>query len=519
MWADVVDGVSQPLLMKYFKVDAPLGPLTARVISDRAVLELLTEHELCPDEKSSPRPSIVVGRKGSGKTSYLRRLGLGRDPSIFIELKTEKGLNLILAVLDKAVFESVSVESIADIWDGIFWNCLLWMLNRTGRPSIGHQATRSHLRSLDIADCASVEMVIGAMAEKFEKLTAASGLFSIDKVDRYLRGENFDALKQYVTADLERQNQTALLVLDSLDDYPINVDIYKKTLGGLLKCAGEFNAVESRFDLRLCLPSELYIAFTDDISTNAIKDFSNQFILKWPVDELLLAASRRLMIYLRLFYPLAYAALRDNKLLTRRDAERFLKGVLPSFTKNLQGRHENTVLYLLRHTQLMPRQLLILLGSVLQLVRHPTEVYDGSPFVKEDDIRLGIKDTEGLIVQEIYTAYKQRYPLAKEVCLAVIPTLPKVFSSDQLTAAVKHFSDERASIRAQSVRRLLIEIGAVGKVESSDHNYTYGRFEYSMPGQLPLGAQDTMCVHPLFSRVCESRTSAHDQPILPFAAA
>jgi hypothetical protein len=517
MWSDVIDGVSVQLLKKYFKADSPLGPLTARVIADRPVLELLTEHEIRPEKANSQRPSIVVGRKGSGKTSYLRRLGLGRDPSIFIELKTEKGLNLILAVLDKVVHESVSVESIASIWDGVFWNCLLWMMNRAGRPIIGHLPTRTHLRTLGIADCDTIEVVIGALSQRFEQIAKDSGLFAIDKVDRYLRGSHFDHLKEYVNSDLERNNQTALLVLDSLDDYPINVEIYKKTLGGLLKCAGEFNAVEARFDLRLCLPSELYIAFTDDISTNAIKDFSNQFILRWPVDELLLAACRRLMIFLRLYCPSAYTAHRQNELLTRRDANSLLDGLFPTFTKNLNGRNERTTLYLLRHTQLMPRQLLIILGSILQLSNISGKEYDGKPIFDENHIREGIKDTEGLIVQEIFTAYRQRYPLAKEVCHAVIPTLQKVFTSDQLTQAVKYFSAERSATRASLVRRLLIEIGAIGKVTTSDSIYTEGRFEYSMPGQLPTGAQDKLCIHPLFSRVCESRSSVHDQPILPFS--
>lgn len=522
MWSDMIDGVPEKVLLKYFKADSPLGPISARSIrdSDRAVLELLTEREIRPGKAASQRPSIVVGRKGSGKTSYLRRLGIGRDSSIFIELRTEKGLNLILGVLHNVIHESVSVESVASIWSGIFWNCLFWMMNRAGRPVIGHVGVHEHLRGIGIADCHDVESVISTLSHRFEEVSRNTGVFGVDRVERYLTGKNFDGLKAYVMADLERHDQTALLVLDSLDDYPINFDVYRKTLAGLLKCAGEFNAVDSNFDLRLCLPSELYIAFTDDISTNATKDFSNQFIIRWPVDELLLAVCRRMMIYLRLFHPAGYAAVRGNELLVRRDADEFLDRFLPRFTKNINERHENTVLYLLRHTQLMPRQLLILLNEILKLSPYTGRTYVDGPLVSEDEIRLGIRDTEGLIVQEIFTAYKQRFPLAKEVCSAVIPTLEMVFTPDKLADAVKYFSNERANIRASAVKRLLIEIGAIGKVEKSDSNYIQGRFEYSMPSQLPVGAHDKLCVHPLFSRVCEARpNNKFDQPVMPFAYA
>ncbi len=520
-WADTIEQVPAELLQKYFTADAPLGPLNARLVGHDNVLALLTERDLAHIKAQTQRPSVVVGRRGSGKTSYLRKLGLNTPHPLFLELRTEKTFNLILGAIHNVIRDAISVEAITVVWEGILWNCLFWQLHQTGRPLLNRLAMKEHLQRLGIAESHSVDGVMNVFSASFERIARETGGFALDRIADMLRGAQFDNLKATALADLERTGEIAMIVIDSLDDYPVRVDDFKRALAGLLKCAGEFNAVVSNFELRLCLPTELYWEFVEKVSTNSTKDFSNQLVVRWQVGELLLAACRRLMIYLKLYHPRAYTAVRHIPLNIRRDADEFIGALFPKHVRNLNGVHEQTDQYLLRHTQLLPRQLFITLGEILKLNQVNDDFVPGkTAFVSEDSIRLGIRDTEDRLVGEIFSAFRNRYPEAKDACMSILPSLQKIFNAEQFARAAKQFGEEHGrQHRTATLRRMLIEIGACGKVAEQDSLYTRGRFEYTMASRLPVGADDKLCVHPLFSRVfdCQSAGRA-DAPIMPWAA-
>lgn len=276
------------------------------------------------------------------------------------------------------------------------------------------------------------------------------------------------------------------------------------------------------YEARLCLPSEMYWEFRERISTNPQKDFSNQLVVRWQVTELLIAICRRFMIYLRLWHSRAYALMRDNPLETKRDVEAFFGAVFPSHVRNLQGRHERTDQYLLRHTQLLPRQMLLIMAEILRINSVNDDFEPGrTPFVSEEAIVVGVRDSEDTIVDEIFSAFKDRYgELAKDACMGIIPNLGRVFSGDDFARAVRTFCEEyEKSIPAARLRRMLLEIGAIGKLDKPDSIYIRGRFEYTMTSRLAVGAEEKMCVHPLFSRIFECRpTDGLNAPILPWAA-
>ncbi|MBL8348941.1 MAG: hypothetical protein JNL87_01385 [Burkholderiaceae bacterium] len=522
MWAERIEQAPQSVLRRYFTTDAPLGPLNAeKVLSEHSVLlELLAERNLVNIQRRVDRPSIVIGRRGSGKTSYLKKLGLGTPHHLFLEIRTEKTFNLILGAINDIIRDAISVESVATVWDGIIWNCFFWLMHRTGRPHIGRPQIHQHLQSLGIDNCHSLDAVMSVFSQSMQRIAKETSGFAIDRIGDTLRGSQYENLKYAVSADLAKDGITALVLLDSLDEYPVRVNDFKKSLAGLLKCAGEFNAVVRNYELRLCLPSELYWEFRERISTNPQKDFSNQLVVRWQVGELLIAVCRRIMINLLLWHPKAYAAVRSNPLETRRDVDAFFATLFPPHVKNLNGRHERTDQYLLRHTQLLPRQMLLILAEIMRL-NHANDGFDlgKAPFFSEDAIRIGIRDTEDTIVDEIFSAYRDRYgELPSEACTTILPSLPRVFTLDQFSRAVDMFCrDEGRQMSMAKLKRMFLEIGAFGKVDQFDSMYRRGRFEYTMTSRLAVGADDKLCVHPLFSRKFECQpTDALDPPILPW---
>lgn len=522
LWSDRIRCVKDSVLRRYFTVDAPLGPLNAGIVlpEHAQIVELLTERKLVNIHRFVDRPSIVVGRRGSGKTSYLKKLGLETSSALYIELRTEKTFNLITGAINDIILEAITVEAVANVWDGILWNCLFWLMNRAGRPRIGRVKIHEHLVRLGLSDCKSIESLMTVLSALMQKIAKETSGFALDRISDVLRGVNYESMKGSVSADLERGGETALIVIDSLDEYPVPVMRFKKALAGLLKCAGEFNAVVRNFEVRLCLPSELYWEFRERVSTNPQKDFSNQLIVRWQVGELLIAVCRRMMIYLYLWHSRAFEIVKNNRLETRRDVDQFFDDLFPKHVKNLHGRYELTSQYMLRHTQLLPRQLLLSLSEILRL----NGVDDGfivgkDSFIREDSIRMGIRDSEDSIVDEIFSAFRDRYgELPKDACMTIIPSLPRIFTNDQFERAVDNFCKEHGKkLPIAKVRRMLLEIGALGKIDQPDSMYVRGKFEYTMTSRLTVGPEEKLCVHPLFSRIFESQlVDAFNAPILPW---
>jgi len=523
-WSKQIEAVPESVLRMYFTPDYPLGPLNAALVSKehRRVTELLSERDLVPLHRAVERPSIVIGRRGSGKTSYLRRLSLQTPDELFLELRTEKALNVVLGAFYNIIRDAVAVEAVAEVWDALFWNCLFWLLHRTGRPHTGRMETTHHLRSLSIDTCRSVEEVIGSISRSVQTIARETSGFALDRTADFLKGKQFDDLKAYAISELRRANVSALIVLDSLDEHPIKVEDHRKALAGLLKCAGEFNAIARHFDLRLCLPSELYWSFEELVSTNPYKDFSSKLVVHWRVVDLLIAACRRFTIYLRLEHPRAYALVKDNPLQTRSDVDAFLTALFPSHIRNLNDQLERTDLYILRHTQLLPRQLILILTAVLRVNRVDDDFVPGkSPFVREEAVRLGVAEAEKTIVAEIFSAFRDRYEnLPREACLAILPALPRVFRAADLTRAMRDYAHLHGrTVKLAAVRQMLIELGVLGKLESSDTSYFRGRFEYTMTSRVAIAPGDSLCVHPLFSRIFQCKPPhATDPPVFPIAA-
>ena len=271
-WVTRIEGLDKSILRKYFTVDSPLGPLDASRVVDGSVIELLTDRELLLLHGQHTSPSIVIGRRGSGKTSYLRRLQIENPTSPFIELRTSRTFNALVSAMTEAASDGVTAELLADVWDAIFWIVLAWKVHSSGRPRIGLIKVREHVKALGLDQCHSFDAVTDRLGRIFALARQADGDFAIDFVLSMLsKGASLEDVKSLLCRDIQEQGLHAFIVMDSLDDYPLDVVKFRKALAGLLKCAGRFNSVETPYQVRLCLPAELYWEFVDEISSNSAR--------------------------------------------------------------------------------------------------------------------------------------------------------------------------------------------------------------------------------------------------------
>jgi len=219
-----------------------------------------------------------------------------------------------------------------------------------------------------------------------------------------------------------------------------------------------------------------------------------------------------------LYYPGFLRGMSPLDLTKRADALVLFSKVLPEKITNQAGFQEETMSYILRHTQLLPRHFLMLLNSIFK----GTNAGPGSnPFpISEDKIISGIRKVEEFIVSEIFVAFKLIHPTAEVTCKRCLPELEHKFSVGQLHQVfTRHGKGVFGGEGMFEFQRMLMEIGAMGRVIPGKETdiYIKGNFEYTVSHELTLSHDDEMCIHPLFSGIF-GNDGRKERPVYPYGS-
>ena len=164
---------------------------------------------------------------------------------------------------------------------------------------------------------------------------------------------------------------------------------------------------------------------------------------------------------------------------------------------------ESVIPYILRHTQLLPRQFFRYLNGIFVKNRRL-----GNDYLKisSQAIKDGVAEHEQFIIGEIFSAFKYAYPDARRVCERCIPELPYAFSYSLLHKMyTRHAKAVMVGGDYYDFVRMLVEIGCVGRVIGGTDRYHIGEFEYTRPSRLTVSTSDTLCLHPVFSKILSAR--------------
>jgi len=305
---------------------------------------------------------------------------------------------------------------------------------------------------------------------------------------------------------MRAQDQRPVVLIDSMEDLHSELQALARPLAGLFGLIGRADrSAEQECDFRFCYPSELWLKLSD-FAANPLKDAENHIAIRWNAKELLQIAGHRMAIYLKLHEPAVLTELFGRRAYNPRsfdDALTVLGHVLPPTITNLVGIEENTVAYLMRHTQLLPRHLLRILNGIMQRNR---ELGNEPLEVTEEAIVEGVGRVEELLVAEIFSAYSAVHPRARAACRRAIPELDLSFSDGDL-----HRTFNRTGIAKTTdldffgFKEMLVQIGALGRVMRRTDRYIEAEFDYTLPSTLYTGHGDDLCLHPLFSRVFRAR--------------
>lgn len=499
-------------LRKKFTHEKPFGPTNAA--------NLLTHPELFsrtidPQSKITKRfrnnPSIIIGRRGSGKTTFL--FGVVNH-AVCESLSSAKIFSDIVRAINTKADTFIFHENVADLWEHLFTLALFRKTSQKfNKPAYDLAILKDYCSKNGLGDEGSIEDWLWRIVRIAKTKVRIDTIASVADIVTELTGANFQTAKKSFIEILKYNDARALLQIDSLDQYPINIDQVAHSISGLLMCVGEFNERNERYHVRVCLPAELYFDFLR-LSPNPLKTFGNSITLHWHALELLSIIANRLRIYLSLHYP-EYEVLRDD-IIEPKNAVPFLMKFLPEKVKNDFNVEEKTIPYILRHTQLMPRQLLRIFNSIF----HEAYSADFSlfPNISSDYIVIGIRKAEVGLVDEVCSAYAVRYPNLNKTLESIIPHLTYRFTHGELQKIHKRHGKKSSGMSdIVDFKRMLIETAVVGRViQSPNELYTQANFEYTAANRLVTSTEDDLCLHPIFAEVYHFKRDTSSKPVYPF---
>lgn len=486
-------------LARYFNVTFPLGPLEAPTInSDKEIQRLIFDEQNSLYKSMNHDITLIIGRKGSGKTSLLNSVYFegNTDRDIIVPLESGPAADIFARVveeIDLIASDTALVEQVSNVWEVLIWGIVFRKLLDYESDNV----IEAYTDGFNIRDFrGSPYEMIDRQLEVMKSFPPAAR--PVPQKVRYTQVNDvtFLEVRDRALEILIKSKRSAFVLLDSLEDYVLHRNENSAALAGLLRCVGLITQQRTPMIFRCCVPAEKYHDLLK-LSQNPIKDFQGSILLHWDAGDLWKVAAKRYATYLNLYVPDYYQRhVRQLDLDNRKDTFKFWAQIFPKEIKNRLGFVEKPVPYILRHTQLLPRHCLLILTEIL---RRSIKVDRDPAIVVERNIVEGVFEAENTIKAQILQAYRTPYEHADEACNQLLRELPTHFNWQQFDFVVSKRSDSIKSLDRWELMELLIEIGAVGRFISETDRYFIAVYEYMVPHRLNVSLRDTFCIHPVFT--------------------
>lgn len=515
------------VLKNFFSHQHPLGEVTALERDEEQshlVFSSYFDSENQPIQDLQREPSMIAGRKGSGKTDSLlsyRYASKASDryaPVVYFEAShAAKLISTVINQLSDVVYDNYpppTVEAISDFWDSLFWITILEGIAQGSaeRNSDEYSLISQFISSLfedDTEHQTPYHTILSAIVKL--RIGYNRSDYSMAGIDFFSAQDKIGfaglTISDAVTAAysyLKRTRNKAIVLFDSIEALDLDESHNKLVVAGLLKTVGSFQSSGPYAQFRCCVPAESYFKLIE-MSSNVLKDFRNIHILHWHSSELLRICAKRYAEYLRLFAPEAVDEYVKpfNGFFKRSDVLKFWNKILPPRIPNTRkGSYEKTLPYIIRHTQLLPRHFLLIFNGFLSSAIQRTDSADPT-LISVDEITSAVRETESRMVDQILDSYSAIWPDANEAMREVLPNLGtniirySEFHTIYNRSATRHV--HRNIDDFGDFLRMLSELGAVGRLTELTDEYAVAIFEYAEPHRMILTPADTLCIHPIFT--------------------
>jgi archaellum biogenesis ATPase FlaH len=451
------------------------------------------DHTRFNREALSPKVFLIIGRRGAGKTALSQFFSFQQlMPSVTtIEVDEPAAFQQLMSKIAEsaATTREVAIPRLVKIWDFLIWSTIFWQL-RDKDPRI-----KAAVLLTDPTDQVStfIRQVLKALVSNF--LESDNNL--ADELEDFISNERIQRAKRAV---LEVVKGTKVIIaLDTMENYAVRDESMMRSMGALIQCASRFSRNYARHGiyLKVFIMAEIFPYLKEEVSLNPLKFIHDEMYLQWRPKDLMRLISWRYDRYLKQNEMLAPTA---NKLDWDNHHDVLKEKWEPYWgtrLKTAEGLIEGTFPYVLRHTQLRPRQLIVLCNSVARQARE-AETF---PKFGPESIIEGIQRAEKRLAEEVMNSYSSVYPGAARIAEA-LSGLPLIFKGNELDKRAPQTASQwpPGEYSSYAFRQFVSELGIVGRVRnlSEKTGIVEADFEYAGESRISLLVNDMCVIHPMF---------------------
>ncbi len=434
---------------------------------------------------------LIVGRRGSGKTSLTKYFGfqdhIKKAHSIDVD-EPNIYSGILQGIAERpALSADLAVIEVGKIWDYLIWS-LIFDKFREKDPAV-------KAASLMVRKGTASHFVYDLLTGLLNKYVDESGKVA-DDVSKTTSSPIFENAKARV---LElTYKEPVIVAIDTFERYNREDLAMMIVTAALIQRANDFNIsyAYKGVHVKAFVSAEIFPHIKESVITNTTKFIRNPVYLRWKPRDLI-----RLIMWR--FH--RYMEERGHRISLREPAWDNFDEILETFwnpyfgesVQNLRGGTERSFPYILRHTQMRPRQLVVLCNQIARQAERGGKF----PQFKEVSISKIISECEYDLADEVLNSYDLIYPRVADIITA-LTNAPVMFKGNYLDQVAKRTSSAwpLGTYSTGAFRRVVAELGIVGKVRTKDEatKIVAADFEYAMQDRLTLTSDDECVIHPMF---------------------
>lgn len=438
-----------------------------------------------------PSVYLISGRRGSGKTSLTKFFSFQTilKGSINVDVDEPAAFHEVISkIIDSSLLsKDLQIPQLVKIWEYVIWSAIFCQLK--------DEDIRIHA-ACKISGSGSISNIIRLLFQSvLNKYIDADGSLT-DELDDLLRSKVF-AEAQKAVLDISAK-RPVLISIDTLEKYSIHDERLMIALAALVEFASKFcrGYALKGLHIKVFLMDEMFPYLTEEYISNTLKYVKNEVYLHWKPKDLMRLICWRLFQYLKV-NDLTSMRTQDIDWISHRDVKE--KVWKPHFGEELENSKailEETFPYILRHTHLRPRQLIVVCNAIADHAMR----YGSFPDFSSRDIAQGVAIAGESLAQEVFNAYSAVYPNAARIADALSGIEP-VFEAKELDKRAHQTASQwQNDYSPYRFRQFVAELGIIGRVRQNgtESNIVEADFEHFKKGRLILSDNDICVVHPMF---------------------
>jgi len=446
-------------------------------------------------EVVNPRSCIIVGKWGTGKSALIKYLERKqtKDGGIPISVAKSDELFARLEPLagDDGDPDELIIPNLVKVWTSVFW----WLV--FGAFAEDHPQLRASYDALVEKSGArppDITLLIKGIVEQY--LGSSTSRY-VREMEDFLERVRFEQSKKLALTCVEQK--PVIICIESLDKYTLKNVKIRRLVAALVQASHEFvmEHAGQGIEIKTFISGEAFTRLRERALLNPSKHAYRPVNIRWDPQTLAIMICRRLYCFQEMRGGAAPQLDNIDWADYRAVLEKLWEPYFGRIVRNRRGRNENSFLYVVRHTQCRPRQLIHLCNNITELACKGSDECFPPEYITEG-VRIGEADLAEWNLGAYEPIWNEKYQRALgHVLVGISKVYPPSLVERRLAAWRKETNE---SIDSGEFRRYIVNMGVVGVLRKLHNEEKILEVDYDFFSERDLNTTniDRMVVHPMF---------------------